>query len=182
MKSKQLKLFRSPGLEHGGEHRRKSKGRGARPLSTRETIHLTLRSSRARGPMSFRAPKNAHKIDQLLEKFAAKFGVKVFSCVNNHTHLHIQMRLSNRQLYKPFIRALTAAIAMAVAGTSRWKKATEKFWDLRPFTRVAIGRKGFEFLRDYLDINRLESNGISRLGAEWVIRQERLLYAGKSGG
>lgn len=63
---------------------------------------------------------------------------------------------------------------MFVTGTSRWKKAKEKFWDLRPLTRVAKGKKDFEFLRDYLDINQLESDGISRLGAEWVIKQERL--------
>ena len=117
-------------------------------------MHLVLRSSRATGTLSMK--RHAGQIEKILRKFSAKYGVKVLSLANVGNHLHLQIKLSVRQGYKPFIRAITAAIAMAVTGTSRWNKAKEKFWDYRPFTRVMQGRRGFLTLRDYIRLNRLE--------------------------
>jgi hypothetical protein len=63
---------------------------------------------------------------------------------------------------------------MAVSGTSRWKKAKEKFWDYRPFSRVVSGgRRSWLTLRDYIEINELEGSGLSRVAARWVMAKER---------
>ncbi len=59
--------------------------------------------------------------------------------------------------YKPFIRGLTAAIAMMITGRNRWttKETTKlKFWDRRPFTRVHKGFKSYLTVKDYLQINQ----------------------------
>src|SRR5690606_20677480 len=122
---------------------------GGRPLSTRQTIHLTLRSSQARGEWSFRRPQNFHKVRQIFRKFSSKYGVRVLGFANVGNHLHLQIRLTRLHLYSPFIRAVTSAVAMAVTGASRWKKAGDKplrFWDYRPFTRVV------ESYRAYLNL------------------------------
>ena len=92
--------------------------------------------------------------------------------VGNHLHLHIQ--LTNRFTYRPFIRALTASIAMAITGRNRWtheKTKKTKFWDYRPYTRIVFGLRALLGLRDYIRINVLEGYGYRRQEAEFFIRR-----------
>ncbi|WP_410965191.1 hypothetical protein, partial [Salmonella sp. SAL4435] len=81
------------------------------------------------------------------------YAVKIVNFANVGNHLHLQIKLTNRFTYKPFIRAVTSAIAMKVSGRSRWNKGDEvagkKFWDLRPFTRVIESLRAFLTIRDY---------------------------------
>lgn len=74
-------------------------------------MHLVLRSTKASGPLSFR--KHIAKIEKIVEKFSHKYHVKVLSSANVGNHLHIHIQLLYREGYRPFIRAITAAIAMA---------------------------------------------------------------------
>jgi hypothetical protein len=97
--------------------------------------------------------------------------VRILSLANLGNHLHFQLKLTNRHTYRPFIRGLTSAIAMAVTGWSRWNLPPQgaRFWDYRPFTRVVPGRQGFLTLRDYIQLNRLEGRGCSRAQARWIV-------------
>lgn len=91
--------------------------------------------------------------------------------VGNHLHLHIQ--LTNRFTYKPFIRALTSAIAMAITGVNKWTRARLgriRFWDYRPYTRVVIGFRALLGLRDYIRINIWEGYGYSRSEAVFYVK------------
>jgi REP element-mobilizing transposase RayT len=180
----QLALLEKNSSAYGGEllNTRKGRSRG-RPLSTKATMHLVLRSSQAKGKMSFRNFKK--EITEILGKFSLKYGVKIVSFANVGNHLHLQIKLSNRFAYKPFIRAVTSAIAMKVSGRNRWttpsNKKDEKFWDLRPFTRVIEGLKAFLTLRDYIEINQLEGFGYSRGDAKFEIvldKERRLRFSG----
>jgi REP element-mobilizing transposase RayT len=125
-KPKQFALLKREKSEYGGELMKTRKGRAhGRPLSTRESMHLTLRSTKARGDWSFRRGANPARIDAIIKKFSVKYGVRVVSKSNVGNHLHLHVRLANRQSYKPFIRATTAAIAMAVTGACRWRTKTK---------------------------------------------------------
>ena len=86
--------------------------------------------------------------------------------MGNHIHLHIQLK--DLHGYNPFIRAITAAIAMAVSGVSRWKKSTGPFWDLRPFTHIVATKVGLQRLSRYMKINELEPL-FGRLRAEEIV-------------
>jgi len=167
----QIELLRKEKKSYGGVLLSTRKGRsGPRPLSIRETMHLVLRSSKAHGEWSFRHPRNERKIKEIIEKFALKYGVKILSLANVGNHLHFHIKLSNRHAYKPFIRAITSAIAMAVTGVSRWRKMTkEKFWDYRPFTRIVQGFRAFLNLKDYIRINEFEGLGCSRVQARFIL-------------
>ncbi len=177
---RQLRLLPRGSLAHGGELFRTRAGRrGPRPLSTRHTVHLVLRSSQARGDWSFRQLRNQGRIRRLTDRFAARYGIRVLDLANVGNHLHFQLKLSNRRLYAPFIRALTGAIALQVTGRSRWKKdprdpATQRrpFWDYRPFTRIVVGRRGYLTLRDYLAINHWEGRGFDRATSREIVRGE----------
>ena len=172
--TKQTKLFKDSDKKYGGILLKTRKGRSTvRPLDTKRTIHLVLRSSMATGEMAFTKPKNKKKVLEILEKFGLKYGVKLVYYGINVNHLHLQIKLSNRYGYYKFIRAVTAAIAMAVSGVSRWNKSSsqKKFWDYRPFTRVVMGYKDSVRLNDYLQINQLEGFGVRKAVARQMVAE-----------
>ena len=93
------------------------------------------------------------------------------SIANVGNHLHMQIKLANRYTWKPFIRAITAAIAMSVTGMSRWNKVegAKNFWDYRPFTRVVVGRRALLALKDYIELNKWEGFGFNRQTARTIV-------------
>src|ERR1700739_1318811 len=118
---KQINLLANEQSAYGGDLLKSRKGRlRGRPLATKNTMHLVLRSTKAKGPWNFR--KHQSVVNEIIAKFAQKFGVKVPPLAKVGNHLPIQIQLTNRQTWKPFIRAITAAIAMKITGFSRWKK------------------------------------------------------------
>lgn len=182
----QLQLLKRENSAYGGELLKKDKNRErGRPIVTNHTMHLVLRSTKAVGDWSFKKPKNDQKIKYIIRKFSQKYGVRILSLANVGNHLHMQIKLGNRRSYYAFIRAITAAIAMAVSQTSRWSKPANnressktkklRFWDYRPFTRVVESFKAFLNLRDYIRINALEGKGVPRAAARFLIRHDKVL-------
>jgi hypothetical protein len=200
----QISMLAKEKSAYGGDLLKSRAGRlRGRPLSTKATMHLVLRSSKAKGNWSFRKPRNATCVNRIIDKFSVAYGVRVISMANVGNHLHLQIKLSNRFGYVPFIRAVTAAIAMAVTGRNRWSIANsdgkaeglnadqmtetnsnlhrlsakeskrEKFWDCRPFTRVVEGFKAVLTLRDYIRINQLEGAGNHRVDARFMLHVEK---------
>lgn len=155
-KEKELKAEKA----FGSTLMRKAKNRGARPISTKQAMHVVLRSSQAVGEWSFKSKKNAQIVSETLKATAKKYGVKVYSFANVGNHLHIVLRLTNRQAYRGFIRALTGTIAIKVSGANKLNKLKRKFWDYRPFTRVLTWGRDFSRAIDYIWLNQLESWGV----------------------
>jgi REP element-mobilizing transposase RayT len=137
MAAKQINLFKKESLSYGGDLQTKRKGRAyARPLSTKHTMHLTLRSTKATGKMSFLRYKK--EIQALLKKFAHKNNIQLVSSANVGNHLHLQIKLSRRDNYKPFIRAITAAIAMKVSGRNKWTVQKMKASEMDPSSSTSV--------------------------------------------
>jgi REP element-mobilizing transposase RayT len=181
-RQKQSDFFEKVSPAYGGDLLNTRKGRThGRPISTRNSMHFVLRSSQAKGAWSFTRHRN--KINRILEDFAVRHGVtlKSFANVGNHLHLHVQ--LTNRHSYKAFIRAITAAIMMAVTGASRWKKVAlpQKFWDRRPFSRIILGFQAALRLKDYVRINQFEGWGLSRTRAKFWLTWEKSTAVGPAG-
>lgn len=172
----QLEMLKKQKNSYGGELRNTREGRkGPRPLAVRSTIHLVLRSSKARGPWAFNRAHNELKIKKIMDKFSVRYGVRILSMANVGNHLHFHIQLVNRFTFKPFIRAVTSAIAIAVTGANRWSKVRleGKFWDYRPFTRVIQSFKALLNLRDYIQINQLEGFGVDRREARWMVKDAK---------
>ncbi|MCB0392558.1 MAG: transposase [Bdellovibrionales bacterium] len=162
---------------YGGELFKTRKGRQIpRPLTIKNTMHLVLRSSKAKEEWSFRRTENNKRIQQILNKFCSKYGVKLISRANVGNHLHLHIKLSSRHTYKPFIRAITSAIAMAITGASRVKPLKTflngKFWDARPFTRFVDNWRYYFNLTEYIKVNQLEGSGLNRWEARYVLAKE----------
>jgi len=162
-KTRQLS-FQDPRMKKvfafGGELLKKAKNRHARPISTKHPLHLCLRSSQAKGEWSFQHPKNWKKVSSLCRNFASKNGISILELANSGNHLHLLMRVRNRQAYLRFIRSLSGALALAVTGSNKTKSLKNKFWDYRPFTRVVEGLRNFLTARDYVCLNQMEAIGV----------------------
>jgi putative transposase len=174
--SAQIDLFPKRSKSYGGILLTKRKNRAyARPISTKQTMHLVLRSSLAIDAKSFRAPQNEKAIQKIIEKFSLKYGIRILSLANVGTHLHFHMKIARRAGYLCFIRAVTAAIAMHVTGKNRWtaKTSKQKFWDYRPFTRIVNGFRALLNLQDYIQINQLEGLGVPRQQARFILANSR---------
>ena len=173
-KTKQQSQFKARKTDHGGDLKHPQKR--ARPLSTRDSMHLVLRSTKAKGKMSFYRHKK--QIDQILQKFAAKYHIQLKSYANAGNHIHLHLKLFKRQSYIKFIRAVTAAIMMKVTGfcRDRPKPLDFQFWDQRPFTRLVRSYKAFQNLVDYIQINVFEAMGYSRQEARAEVKRLRFEY------
>ncbi len=166
-------------LAHGGDFFKKSGGRKRRYISEAGSMNLTLRSTQAKGEWSFRTQKNWNTINALTNKFAARFKVEVIRVSNVGNHLHFHVWFPVLKSYVKFIRALTAAIAMAITGLSRWSKSPmKKFWDQRPFTRPIQGAIQFLHYDEYLDLNDLEGEGYPRVAARALMKLRKLFRGG----
>jgi putative transposase len=162
--------FRKVSPSFGGSLLR-SNPKTQRPLSTKDPIHLILRSSVG----GMRRPKNYGAIHKQLYKSAKKYGIKIYSYSNVGNHLHLLIKLSKRSFWAPFIREVTsriAFIAQKVSDRSVHKSHSRlsldksadkkiKFWKYRPFTRIIGGwKKAFLTVKNYIYLNKLEARGL----------------------
>lgn len=148
----------------GGTLRNKRAGRLARPLSTREPIHLVLKAEKARIPRGLRTPQRFRIIHLLLRRYSLKFAVRIEQVSVQADHIHFLIRLGKRSSGQSFFRVLAGQIAQtfqkqglipeaAVTGTPKG------LWKHRPFTRVIRGWRAFKTAKDYVRLNEREARG-----------------------
>jgi hypothetical protein len=106
-------------------------------------IHFALKSQR-------KIYENRHFAETELRRQAKKFVIRIYSLEVAHEHLHFLALLPSRDHYIKFIRALCGLLA---------RKLGAKLWALPPFSRVANWGKDFNWLKNYLAINREEAAG-----------------------
>jgi hypothetical protein len=99
-KSKQLQLFKADLRVFGGQLLH-GKRRKPRPLSTKEPIHLVMRSSwcgknGAMGTNSFLNPRNKGAIHNLIQGTAKAYGIRIYQVALMSNHLHFVIRISHR--------------------------------------------------------------------------------------
>ena len=68
------------------------------------------------GPDSFLVKRNHRHIELIITRFAKKFGVRIYRVAINSNHLHLLLRITNRRLYRAFIKAISGQIASQVMG------------------------------------------------------------------
>jgi hypothetical protein len=141
----------------------KSHPKTARRLSTREPIHLVLRSEKARGSRSFlRGPTRAKQARRLIYTISAKYGFRIYEYANSGNHFHVVLRLYKRFQWKAFICELTSRLAALV-------EAPSGFWAGRPFTRIVYGwGRNFRRVIEYTVLNQLEAAGVLK---RWEVEQ-----------
>src|SRR3989338_6122667 len=187
MKTKQQNLIQknSSGLVHGGEYRKHRRGRGARPLTTKHSHHIVFKiNPKNLLNRSFRHPKNFKFVQFLLNRYAKRFFVKIEQISYQHNHIHIMARCSRRTNFHHFFRVFAGQIAQNLkvkidipketprgvtdtptndreqGCTRRGAKMATALWPQRPFSRIVRGWKNYLTLRNYIQLNELEVNGV----------------------
>ncbi|MBS1971865.1 MAG: transposase [Bdellovibrionales bacterium] len=153
---------------HGGIE---SKGRRKeyRPLSEKKWIHLTLKSSKAKGPWSFLTPKNQQIIREILKSKSKKWGVQIAEVINVGNHLHIKLKFKYREGFQNFLRSVTALIARKITNARRGH-AAGKFWQGLAFTRVIQTKLEELQLRGYFKANRIQAAKGERAREEYLAK------------
>lgn len=141
---KQLSFFKSKHpLFYGGALVGKRKAR--RPLCSKRPLHIVLKARKRN--------LYAQKIflEMEMERHAKQYSLKIYSRAVNADHIHLLVKISNRENYKSFIRALTGYLAKAMG---------KGIWSLLPFTRVLSWGCDFHSALQYLRKNREEVCGM----------------------
>lgn len=182
-KTKQQSFFKFQKKFFGGALL-KGKRKSLRPLSSKDSIHFVMRSCWATGKDSFLATQNRKAVDRIITHFAKKFGVKIYERAINGNHIHLLLKVTNRVLYRAFIKAVSGKIASHVMGNQSFKLFTQSrldsewgdgarahsrecktpqkdqgFWEFRPFSRIVSWGKDFKTCVAYLRQNILEALG-----------------------
>lgn len=134
----------------------------ARPISTKDIMHVVLKSEKAKGPLCFTTRERL--ILNLIRNLAAKLGVQVNDAVVMSNHIHLSLRVYQRRAFKAYMRSLPGLIARLVLKAEKGRaSALKNFFVGRPFSRiVALGYKSFKALREYFELNRLEKRGFTK--------------------
>ena len=97
--------------EHGGAH---SVGvrRSRRPLSTKHSLHITLRSEFAYGKRSLL--RHRPRIERILKKAASRFQISVYRYAVCSNHLHLLIRGKTRLELQNFFRVFAGHLAQEI--------------------------------------------------------------------
>jgi REP element-mobilizing transposase RayT len=150
--------------EFGGALLKKSHAKKARPIAIKKTMHLTMRSSHAKGDKSFRADKiRIQKIHKVIKTQAEKFGVEIYKYANVGNHIHLLLKARYRKGFISFLKAISGIIARIALGAEKGKakigETIKGFWDQRPWTRILFTWTEFKNVKKYVEQNFNEANG-----------------------
>ncbi len=142
--------------QHGGAQT-KGHRKLERPLSTKRWIHLNLKSDKAKGPLSFLLPRNRQIVREIIKEKAQKFGIQIADGANVGNHIHLKIKIQDRESFQKFLKAITCLIARKITGAKRGKKFG-RFWQGLAFTRVLTSSLEELNLKGYIKANKIEAN------------------------
>lgn len=147
---KQLSLIKKEKTDFGGSLNQ-GKRKTRRPLSTKKPMHLILKSAKAKG--RFALSPSDHRMKMLVVKMAKRFGVKLYTCASNWSHMHLVILIPSRRQYNAFIRALTGTMVLKL-------KAQKGFFTQRPFSKIGTWGKQFKNWLEYVEKNEMQAFGL----------------------
>jgi REP element-mobilizing transposase RayT len=166
-----------PGFEkkasarHGGDLAR-GKRKTYRPIDTKQALHVTLKSSKARGMLSMLHPKHCNPIETFVRKTAEKWGVRIYRYANVGNHLHLLIKTRSHLAWKRFAKEVSGGIAQIVTRAQKGaalprtqdasisESAKRGFWDGLIFTRIVSFGRDYNGVAEYLVKNLFEAAGV----------------------
>jgi REP element-mobilizing transposase RayT len=153
----QLCFLPSVQLNHGGTTRA-GKRKIARPIDPKRPMHVSLKSTQARGALSLLHPKNSKRIKTETTRLASHYEIRIYQFANSGNHFHLLLSGRTRKAIQSFMKALSSRIAQLVTG-ARKGSAFGRFWDSTFFSRVVNWGRDFTGMRFYVLKNQLEAEG-----------------------
>lgn len=156
---------------YGGVLRNLQSGRGSRPLSSRDPHHLVYKVDRSvLREKSLRGYRSFALVTKVIHKYSFRFSVKLEQMSIQGDHIHILVRCRSRRKLQSFFRVTTGQIAQLFGKEGLLKKVTDttgskilkkgtRLWRYRPFSRVVRGWRGYQIVRNYIQLNEKEALG-----------------------
>ncbi len=155
---RQLKLWKNQKKNHGGQES-KGKRKGARPIATKRPMHVTLKSTRARGHWNML--RHASGVENAIHETARRFQVRILRFQNVGNHLHLGLQASTRENFQNFLRVVTQKIMFLIT-KARKGSPQGRFWRHLAFSRVVEWGPDWRNVKNYFERNRLEAEGMPR--------------------
>lgn len=127
----------------------------ARPVATKNDMHLVLKSDKAIGKLSLYAHRAM--VNSVIHAKAKKFFVHIKDITNMGNHLHIRLRVLDQKNFGRFLKSITTLIARKITGARRGRKFG-RFWQGPAFTRILSSALESMQLNYYFQANRLQFN------------------------
>jgi REP element-mobilizing transposase RayT len=156
---------------HGGDLS-KNVRKTRRALATSCTMHIVMRSIRAKGEWSMLKKRHKSKIAFLLRDTAKRYGIKLHGFQNVGNHLHIHVQTPSRRAWQNFLRVLPQRIMFAVTGARRGNPKG-RFWTLLAFSRIVEWGREYAALKLYFWKNSLEALGLPRPIIDFLAQKKR---------
>jgi putative transposase len=167
--ARQRSFFKSNKFQyqHGGELRRKRAGRGKRPLSTKDALHVVFKMNREAHRPGLRNYKSYALSMRVIDRYAKRFFIKVIQISIQGNHIHALIRAHKRSLFHHFFRVVAGQIAQGlgrhVADTPKDAQKKVTFWKYRPFSRVVKSWTAEKTVRNYIQLNAAQrKRGVRR--------------------
>jgi len=165
----------------------RSNPKRARPLTTKQPLHLMLRSELAKGKLSF--IKHDKDLKRILSRLGKRFGIVLLDYANSGERLHMVVKLSKRETFTPFMRSATGLIAREILNVQRGRAWLERpapdvevagpqkrrFWEGRPFSRVINSGDDFKGVKRYFAMLRLEAKDLLPAAKRNMIKRLKAL-------
>lgn len=162
-----------PHTSHGGAESR-GKRKVSRPFTPKASMHIVLKSKRAKGVWCMKHRKHQSRITSMVYVYAARFRVHVYRFANVGNHLHLHVKASERKHLADFLRVLAGRIAVTVSGARKHIKRIGKFWDHLCWSRMVNKGRDFHFVDRYIFANEMESlPGISNEHSKFLREDAR---------
>ncbi len=156
----------------GGSLLKRGHARTARPLSSKDFIHIVLKSDIAQKTdvTDLRMSKKQAQIAAIIFKNIQNFGVRIRKLAIASNHIHLLISYKSRRKYFDWIRRITGLIARLMLKKERGlasKNRTDQnsslkkldFWSQRPFTRIVKWGNDYKIVLNYIQRNILEALG-----------------------
>jgi REP element-mobilizing transposase RayT len=167
---KELKYIKR--CTHGGESLKKRR-KIKRPLVPGAITHVVLKSSKAKGDLSFY--KNKKIVHDLLKERADKFFIEILSFVNMGNHLHLKVRFKDPKRFQNFLRTFAGLLARKLTNAHRGEKFG-RFWDGLAYTRVLLSKLEELGLKVYFEGNHIERELGYAERKRYLLRWNQYLY------
>ncbi len=157
---------------HGGvslKKRRKVK----RPLIPGKVTHVTFKSSKATGSLSFY--KHKHLVGAMLKHLSKQFYIEILDWVNMGNHLHLKVRFKDPNRMGKFLRTFSGNLARKITGAKKGNKFG-KFWDGLVYTRVLTSKLEELGLKEYFEGNHIQRELGYKEREQYLKRFNEFLY------
>lgn len=156
----QLSFYKKE-ISFGGALLKGANARVPRPLSSKNFLHIVLKSDVAikTETTDLRLTSKKAKVIEIIKGRAGDFGVRIHSKAIASNHIHLLISFKSRKKYFQWIRRLTGLIARLMLKAEKGNPSKISFWSHRPFTRIVFWGRDFKTMSAYITRNVLEAIG-----------------------